>query len=99
MQKMAFFNYNRQPWISELNAHLEAQRRREAELARKAAEAQRQKELEALLQAQTQARAMILNQAFLSPPKQDTSKHKSYKRDRFSKAIFAEPALKILRAE
>lgn len=50
---------------------------------------------------QYKTRAMILNQAFVStpPPKQDTSKHKSYKRDRFSKAIFTDDKLKILRAE
>ena len=37
--------------------------------------------------------------SILTPPKQDTSKHKSYKRDRFTKAIFADDKLKILRAE
>ena len=37
--------------------------------------------------------------SILTPPKQDTSKHKSYKRDRFSKAIFADDKLKILCVE
>ena len=48
---------------------------------------------------QCKTRIMTLNQAFVSPPKQNTSKHKGYKCDRFSKAIFAEPTLKILCVE
>ena len=48
---------------------LERQRQAEqAQKAQKALEAQRQRELEAILQAQAQTRAMILNQAFVSTP-------------------------------
>ena len=68
------------PYDYDWNRHYAELARQVAE-AQKALETQRQRELEAILQAQAQTRAMILNQAFVStpPPSKNLSSQKVFK--------------------